>query len=245
MSINGTPVNVAIANPSGQIAYGYIGNGLFVDNVFLRDLIEYPVVTEFSSAEYSPDTDHFLIINYGSPDVLNITSNCGAVIFAVMPATSEYPIINCSLWINDSLNYTAFNPMNNTEISTTLAFKNGSYNFTWNCYAGALYNSTIQYNLTIACAAPPGCGNCTLYTLPGEDDWTLSYCLSNGSLYKEKIWTLGCNTCNYSQVKTCKYGCEGDKCNVTPYESRINLLYLIIALFVAIAIAIYIYTKIR
>jgi predicted nucleic acid-binding Zn ribbon protein len=47
---------------------------------------------------------------------------------------------------------------------------------------------------------------------------------------------MGGLNCNYSEVETCKYGCEGDKCNLSLEAARTNSFYLIILLFAAILI---------
>ena len=206
----------------------------------------------FGEEEVPPLAPDYLQINYYSPDLLDISESCDSVNISIIPISS-LPLINCSIWWNTSDNYTFESPTNNTLLSLIYALDNGTYNFSWDCYAGErgvneLYNSTGNYSLNVFCAYPPAipapCTNCTLY-FPITEGWTYKACISNTSLYKEKIYQLDCNKCNYSEIETCQYGCEVDQCNATLYESRINLLYLIIALFIGIAIAIYIYTKIR
>jgi hypothetical protein len=221
---------------------------MYLDNFIVRQSIEDPTVSYGAIENAPPVTDDFLILNYINPDFLNISENCDNITMTINPQTSEYPIINCSLFINNSLNYTALQPLNDSLVSTELDLANGSYSFFWECYAGSLYNTTINYTLNVMCSVPPAapCTNCTLY-YPINEGWTYTKCLNNGSLYKEKIYKLGCNNCNYSEIETCKNGCDpgSGKCNADFYSSYVNLAYVFIGLLVSIALILYINSKSR
>jgi hypothetical protein len=226
---------------SGGLAYYYQGDVAAWDWYRAREIIPQELlIFAIGELEIPPGAD-YLQITYYSPDNLNITTGCDSVNISIIPISS-LPLLNCSIQFNSSENYTFDSPVNNTLLSLIYAFDNGSYNFSWNCYAGTrgvseMFNNTQNYTLLIgySAPAPAACTNCTLY-FPITEGWTYTKCLNNGFLYKEKIYKLGCNDCNYSEVETCKYGCEGDKCNLSLETGRINLFYLIILLLIGILI---------
>ena len=188
--------------------------------------------------------DEFLILNYLNPDFLNISENCDNITMTINPQTSEYPILNCSLWLNDTLNYTENQPLNDSAVSTSLNLANGSYGFYWDCYAGDLYNTTINYTLNVMCAYPytapsttscPACLNC----VP-----TRQYCADNTTLYQEIYREVKVNglltTCNETRLIDCPYGCNSktNACALSTYEAWINNGALFVGVLVAFIVVV-------
>lgn len=107
-----------------------------------------------------PDT---LAIAYLSPDFLNI-SDSNDVNFSIVP-TSSLPIQNCSLFMNGSMIFNQTNPANATTLTTSQTLANGTYNFTWNCYADPLYQNTTTYILNVMVPVIPLTpGQCSIDT---------------------------------------------------------------------------------
>ncbi len=195
--------------------------------------------------ENAPIPEGFLILNYINPDFLNISADCDNITMTINPHTSEYPILNCSLWLNDTLNYTASQPLNDSAVETSLNLANGSYAFFWDCYAGALYNTTINYTLNVMCAYPglnyssatscPACLNC----VP-----TRQYCADNTTLYQEyyrRVTVNGALTvCNETRLTDCPYGCnsKSNACALSTYEAWINNGMLFIGVLIAFIVVV-------
>ena len=247
LTINGVlKGNIGLSSTPRGIDYGYTADNVAIDNVILRDLIEDPLQVYISTIENAPPvTDDFLILNYINPDFLNISENCDNITMTINPQTSEYPILNCSLWLNDTLNYTENQPLNDSAVSTSLNLANGSYGFYWDCYAGDLYNTTINYTLNVMCAYPaelistatacPACLNC----VP-----TRQYCADNTTLYQEIYRSVTVNglltTCNETRLIDCPYGCNSktNACALSTYEAWINNGALFIGVLVAFIVVV-------
>jgi hypothetical protein len=257
LTINGTTIGNSDLASHTQIVYAYIAETMRMDNVILRDLIEYPVVLAFSGVEAAPPAEYLQV----NPVLVDtpITSNCTNVNFS-MPPVSSLVLDNCSLWVNGAINYTSYSPVNNTYISVMLSLSNGTFNYSWDCWAGGLYNlsnesgtglynASATYEIELACPYPlssetscPACLDC----VPSAQ-----YCLDNNTLYQEvyrKVYVNGVLTiCNETRNIYCKNGCDvdGARCNLGVLDTYSNLGYIFLGVLVALALILYINSKSR
>jgi len=190
----------------------------------------------------APAPDEYLGIEYVWPTGLPAINYSNFINFSVI-VTSSNEINSCILNLNWSLggilNTTDYPIANNTQVNwTNIYLANDTYTFNMSCNDGVdLYNDTgIMYmDIVVPNITEPE------PEIPPANYTGASYkvCLTNTTLYTEKVYTEDGVSHNETESVYCDYGCANNACNVSAYAKWLNYGYLFCGVLVALILIAY------